>query len=235
MKIFSSPSESKKEGGEKNFDFSLLFGRTQSGYDFLNHYEQSVQKGHNLETIFGIMPQWEWCLPWSERLAMRAVQRYTGVAYEALSFDTLSYDAQEYLMANTLIFSNLFGAIRASDMIPDYRLKQGVKIEGVNVPKMYHHEQQAVIEDWIGDDEIYDLRAGYYEKFFIPRQGKVNRFIFLKNGKIVSHWAKYYRGQIWRYLVENREWNETSDVKGLRFLEQRVLSDSFYYWYYEVL
>ncbi len=52
------------------------------------------------------------------------------------------------------------------------------------------------------DDEILDLRAGYYEKFYKPNF--TIKMKFIKNGKVISHWAKTYRGKILRQIAQNR-------------------------------
>jgi len=70
--------------------------------------------------------------------------------------------------------------------------------------------------------EILDLRAGYYDKFFVPSQ-PVTTMKFMKEGKVVSHWAKAYRGIVLRHLAKNRFASIrellASDIPGLRISE----------------
>ena len=47
------------------------------------------------------------------------------------------------------------------------------------------------------NQEILDLRAGFYDKFYIPKN-PITTLKFLKEGKVVSHWAKAYRGIVLR-------------------------------------
>ena len=54
-----------------------------------------------------------------ENLLIRAIERYDGVAYEYLGFGSLEIAAQEYIVQNTIIFSNIFGPIAAGDLIPN--------------------------------------------------------------------------------------------------------------------
>ena len=42
-----------------------------------------------------------------------------------MSYNNLEKSSQKYIDDNVLIFSNLFGVLKASDVIPDYKLKQG--------------------------------------------------------------------------------------------------------------
>ena len=52
------------------------------------------------------------------------------------------------------------------------------------------------------NEDIIDLRAGFYEKFY-----KINKpyttMKFIKDGKVVSHWAKAYRGVILKLIAIN--------------------------------
>ena len=56
---------------------------------------------------------------------MKAIQRYTGVAFDHLDYEALNEKEQAYIDSHVILFSNLFGPLRASDLIPEYRLKQG--------------------------------------------------------------------------------------------------------------
>ncbi|MDX1294644.1 MAG: peroxide stress protein YaaA, partial [Sulfurimonadaceae bacterium] len=49
---------------------------------------------------------------------------------------------------------------------------------------------------------VLDLRAGYYDKFYKPSQ-PFTTLKFIKGGKVVSHWAKAYRGTVLRQLALN--------------------------------
>ena len=55
---------------------------------------------------------------------------------------------------------------------------------------------------YFSNDEILDLRAGYYDKFYKVTK-PYTTLKFLKNGKTISHWAKAYRGLVLRELAKN--------------------------------
>ena len=59
---------------------------------------------------------------------MRAIERYNGIAFNYLNYNNLHNDSKNYLHNNLLIFSNLFGVLRADDMIPEYRLQQNKQL-----------------------------------------------------------------------------------------------------------
>ena len=101
-----------------------------------------------------------------------------------------------------LIFSNLFGIIKADDILPDYKLKQGSKLPNLNIEKFYKDNFSSSLDKYLKDDEILDLRASFYEKFYTIKKPFFT-LKFIKNGKVVSHYAKHYRGLILKEMAKN--------------------------------
>ncbi|MBX2079434.1 peroxide stress protein YaaA, partial [Campylobacter peloridis] len=101
---------------------------------------------------------------------IEAIKRYNGVAYEMLDFINLNKKAQEYILNNVLIFSNLFGPIMAKDLIPFYKFKQGKKIDNFNIEKFYKENFSSSIDNLLKDELVIDLRAKFYEKFYTLKQ-----------------------------------------------------------------
>lgn len=205
MIILFAPSEGKREGGtlpplnEGSFLFSALYPKR---LDVIQQYEHVIRNGKDeaLYDLFGIKDPKEYeryRVPFSLAPTMKAIERYDGVAYDYLDYQSLSSEAQNYLDHNVILFSNLFGPIRSGDAIPDYKLKQGSSI-GTFAPEKYYKEHfSAVLDEMVGDQEILDIRAGFYDKFYIPSK-QTTTLKFLKEGKVVSHWAKAYRGTLLR-------------------------------------
>lgn len=133
----------------------------------------------------------------AKSFACEAIIRYCGVAYSALNFNNLSQNAKEYLRQNLFIFSNLFGVLKADDLIINYKLKQGELLGEIDSAKLYKKALKEPLDFALKDCEILDLRAGFYDKFYIPNK-EFSTFLFIKNGKAVSHFAKFYRGIILR-------------------------------------
>lgn len=203
MIILFSPSEGKREGGElpplnqQSLIFPDLYTKR---LEVVEQYQSLTQQGSDeqLYELFGIKDSKEY-KRYKESFAgvptMKAIERYNGVAYDYLNYDRLSPEAQHYIDTHTIIFSNLFGPIRAGDLIFDYKLKQGSAIGSFLPDKYYKENFSAALDVMIGEEEILDLRAGYYDKFYVPNKRSVT-LKFLKEGKVVSHWAKAYRGII---------------------------------------
>lgn len=62
---------------------------------------------------------------------MAAVDRYTGVLYDALEAESLDSKARRWLARHVMIHSAPFGPVGALDRIPAYRLGAGVSLPGV--------------------------------------------------------------------------------------------------------
>jgi cytoplasmic iron level regulating protein YaaA (DUF328/UPF0246 family) len=58
------------------------------------------------------------------------------------------------------------------------------------------------MEAYLAEDEILDLRAGFYDKFYTPVK-PYTTLKFIKDGKVVSHWAKAYRGIVLREIAKS--------------------------------
>ncbi len=148
---------------------------------------------------------------------LEAISRYIGVAFSALNFNALNPLEKAYLREHLLIFSNLFGLLRAEDKIPYYDLKQGEGFKDTNftfsTKQLYAKNLENIwkflLQNYPTDTkrqnkeslEILDLRAGFYQKCFTitnPPKEAQNIIIctpsFIKNGKVLSHYAKFYRG-----------------------------------------
>ncbi|WP_345985913.1 YaaA family protein [Sulfurimonas sp. HSL-1656] len=204
-----SPSEGKRTGGTiGGLDTgTLLFGLAPRKA-ILDAYN-AIVGGDNPDQVlalFGLKKAGD-AQPFIADLysapTMPAVERYDGVAYEYLDYPSLDAEASTYLQARLIIFSNLFGPLRGGDLIPTYKVKQGNSVGDFAPERYYKDAFNAELDALIGGDEILDLRAGYYDKFFKPSR-PVTTMKFIKEGKVVSHWAKAYRGIVLRHLAQHR-------------------------------
>ena len=105
--------------------------------------------------------------------------------------------------------------------IPDYKYKQGATLDSIDVIKEYKNNTKEFLDNELGN-EIVDLRAGFYDKIYKP-SASVITYKFLKEGKVVSHWAKHYRGlvvkEIARSKIANFEELLEMKIDGLKLLE----------------
>ncbi|WP_418181178.1 YaaA family protein [Aliarcobacter lanthieri] len=210
MKILFSPSETKISGGEENgfnknsFIFPEFF---EKRLEIINSYNKFLQIASNdeLYRLFGTKKNEiieKHRIDIFKNPIMKAIKRYEGVAYDYLSYNNLEKSAQKYIDNNVLIFSNLFGVLKASDKIPDYKLKQGETFLNLKIEKFYNDNFSNILDEYLQDEDIVDLRAGFYEKFYTIKKPYLT-MKFIKDGKVVSHFAKAYRGEILKTLAQN--------------------------------
>ena len=204
MKILLAPAETKREGGasssllnNKNLFFSC--DKVIDAYE--NHLSHSSLD--DISTWFGLKNLDE-CTKYKVSIlnkpTKKAIERYDGVAYDAIDYPNLSENAQKFIDENVMIYSNLFGILRADDLIPDYKWKQGAILPDLNTEKYFQANLKAKLDDYLGD-EVLDLSAGYYTKFYKPTASVIT-YKFLKDGKVVSHFAKHYRGELVKQIAQ---------------------------------
>jgi len=211
MKILFSPSEAKFKGGdnkkisEDSFIFPKLYDKR---LEVINKYQDFLNSATNeeLSKLFGTKKQdlidyYKGNL--LEKEIKKVIERYDGVAFDYLKYEELSINEKTYIDKNVMIFSNLFGPVLAGDFgLPDYKLKQGEKIGSLALENFYKENFSNSLDEYLKDEEVIDLRAGFYEKFYKLNQPYLT-MKFIKDGKVVSHWAKAYRGVILNLIAKN--------------------------------
>ena len=207
MKILFSPSEGKTTKqkfapiNKDSFIFSELYKKRELILKEYNEYIHSLSD-EELNQFFGIKNGCEYVVNIFEEPTCKAIERYNGVAYDYLEYSLLDENSQKYIDKNTLIFSNLFGIIKADDKLPFYRMKQGKNLPNIEIDKYYKKEFSKKLDEYLSDEIVLDLRAGHYDKFYKPKKYITMKFI--KNGKIISHWAKAYRGIVLKEMAKNQ-------------------------------
>ena len=210
MKILLAPSETKTAGGDNppfnkdSYIFGELFDKRKEVLTNYNNFINSCSD-ESLCKLFGlkdINKANEFKVDIFSAPTKKAIDRYTGVAYDYLDYPTLSESEQTYINENVIIFSNIFGPILAKQDVPNYKLKQGEKIDGFVIEKFYKQNFSETLDNYLEDEDILDIRAGFYDKFYVPSK-KYTTLKFLKGGKVVSHWAKAYRGMVLREVAKN--------------------------------
>jgi len=213
LKILFSSSEGKFTGGNKepiSLD-SFIFGELyDKRLEILNLYQNALDTYSNeeLSKLLGFKKEVDILNVKSHNVfkssTTKAILRYSGVGYKYLDYQSLNQKAQSYIDENVLIFSNLFGIIKANDYIPFYKIKQNEKLENISISSYYKNNFSKSISQYIKDEEIIDLRSSAYKKFYpLKISEKVISPEFLKDNKVVSHYAKAYRGEFLRKLAEN--------------------------------
>ncbi|MFT3662722.1 MAG: peroxide stress protein YaaA [Gordonia sp. (in: high G+C Gram-positive bacteria)] len=151
-----------------------------------------------------------------------AVERYTGVLYDALDHRGMTRASKTKAADRLMIGSALFGVVAATDPIPAYRLSGGSRLPGFGtLASVWKPVLSPALEEI--DDFVLDLRSGAYLSLG-PIRGAVTATVVTEqpdgSRKVVSHFNKHYKGLIARDLVKTRA--KVGDVDKLA----AVLSDA---------
>jgi cytoplasmic iron level regulating protein YaaA (DUF328/UPF0246 family) len=144
---------------------------------------------------------------------MPAIGRYTGVLYDALDAGSLPAHLRKRLDEQVVVFSGLWGAVRPSDPIPDYKLKMGAPLPGLGRPARFWRPHLTAALTKAAAATVWDLLPNEHAAAWDPTiAGHRIRVRFLddveRSGKralvTVSHWNKLLKGALVRHLLEHR-------------------------------
>ncbi|QRP98571.1 peroxide stress protein YaaA [Corynebacterium sp. FDAARGOS 1242] len=132
---------------------------------------------------------------------MPALERFTGVLYDALDAPTLPPEARSYLAVGDA----LFGLVRADDLIPHYRLSGSTKLGGRTLKSRWGtaitDELRALVD---AGEFLLDMRSGTYQQLGKLKDAATVRVETVQEDgsrKVVSHFNKHYKGELARVLA----------------------------------
>ncbi|RKT85983.1 hypothetical protein SAMN05421805_1011163 [Saccharopolyspora antimicrobica] len=142
-----------------------------------------------------------------------ALERYTGVLYDALDLQSLSAVERKQADSRLAVASALFGLVRGTDAIPAYRLSGGSALPGTGTLRSVW---RPVLEPVLAaaDDLVVDLRSGAYAALArVP--GAVDVRVLSEDAagkrKVVSHHNKAHKGKLARALAQSPDEPESVD------------------------
>ena len=156
---------------------------------------------------------------------MPALQRYTGVLYDALGYDELSKDALLRAQHQMFIQSSLFGLVPALERIPYYRLSAGSLLPGVSLSKLWAAAHTDVWPRLTG--EILDMRSKAYVSLNPIPKDKGSFFLEVldaNSGRALNHFNKKAKGAFAKAILETglESSSEIPKVAKLAGLEARI-------------
>lgn len=139
---------------------------------------------------------------------MPAIDRYTGVLYDALDIASLRGATAARARARLAIGSALFGLIRADDPVPAYRLSAASKLPGQpTLAARWRPVLEPVLAEIAAAELVVDLRSGSYAGLGrIPGAVRINVLAEHADGHrtVVSHFNKAHKGRLARALATGR-------------------------------
>ncbi|KAB3523355.1 peroxide stress protein YaaA [Corynebacterium sp. zg254] len=139
-----------------------------------------------------------------------AIERYTGVLYDALHAALLTDHARSRLA----IGSALFGVVGAEDPIPHYRLSGGVKLDDRTLKSRWGSAITETLAEVAEQELVVDLRSGTYQQLGRLKDAVTVRVESVQEDgsrKVISHFNKHYKGVLARDLAEAEENPRTID------------------------
>jgi cytoplasmic iron level regulating protein YaaA (DUF328/UPF0246 family) len=146
---------------------------------------------------------------------MPALDRYTGVLYDALDAPSLDPLARAYAAEHLAVHSALLGIVGAADPIPAYRLSHDSRIPGLRLKALWREPISTELSSFGG--LILDLRSeGYVELGPAPSRADsvFLRIVSLDDGgrrRALNHFNKRAKGLFVRALLEARPALETRE------------------------
>ena len=141
---------------------------------------------------------------------MPAIDRYTGVLYDALDIGSLKGAAAQRARARLAVGSALFGLLRADDEIPAYRLSGGSKLPGAGtLAARWKPALEPVLAKIAAEELVVDLRSGAYAALGRVVGANVVTVDVLSERPdgtrtVVSHFNKAHKGALARVLASGR-------------------------------
>ncbi|GAB0106187.1 peroxide stress protein YaaA [Nocardia sp. JMUB6875] len=153
-----------------------------------------------------------------------ALDRYTGVLYDALDAPGFTKAQRAKAEARLGIGSALFGVVRAGDPIPAYRLSGGSKLPGMpTLQSLWKPVLPEALKAEAAGQLLVDLRSGTYQALGrVP--GAITATVLTErpDGKrtVVSHFNKHHKGLLARALVLSR--TEPTTIDGLAKIAEKA-------------
>lgn len=139
---------------------------------------------------------------------MRAIDRYTGVLYDALDARSLSSAHRRRLDAGVVIVSGLWGAVAPADPIPAYKLKMGASLPRLGkLSTWWRADLSARLLERARGRPVWNLLPNEHAAAWrAPEDLNQYTVRFLERREdgaltAVSHWNKFLKGALVRLLL----------------------------------
>ncbi|QIK62682.1 peroxide stress protein YaaA [Leucobacter viscericola] len=213
MQILLPPSETKRPGGVGILNLSDL--RAAGVLGDARESVRAALEALSSDAEAAVKPlklgvknrdELEHNLRLRESGVMPAIERYTGVLYDALDVSSLEADARGWLNAHVFVQSALFGLVGAGDPIPAYRLSASSRLPGLDtsLKAAWRVAHQGI--DWAAQGWILDLRSKDYAELAPLPEGAGAALHVAQRGadgevRALNHFNKAAKGDLVRRLA----------------------------------
>jgi len=206
--------------------------------EFLQRSEQLVKDARDLspadvrelmgisETLAELNHQrfMNWGTPFSLDNAKQSLLAFKGDVYTGLDAQTMKTADFTYAQKHLRILSGLYGVLRPLDLMQPYRLEMGLKFANIGGKNLYEFWGSDIAQSLNGQLKklkskvLVNLASNEY--FKAARAGELDAEVItpvfkdLKNGKykVISFFAKKARGQMTRYIIDQK----LDNVEGIK-------------------
>ena len=211
MKILLPPSETKRSGGTgvplrlDSLALPSLHAQREDVVDALVALSQDPAEAQRvLKLSERQLGDIEHNRALRTAATMPAIDRYTGVLFDALDAQGMDTAARRWLGQHVLIHSAPFGPVGALDHIPAYRLAAGTSLPGV--APLRRHWAGATSEALSALGFILDLRSEAYAALGPLPAGTQFAYVRVvtETGRALNHFNKKSKGELVRALAHTR-------------------------------
>lgn len=140
---------------------------------------------------------------------MPAGHRYTGVLHDALGYPTLPAAARRRADHSVVVFSGLWGLVRPTDQLPEYRIGIGTKLPKIGpLPAYWRGALTAALDADIATQGALDLRSSGYSQMYRPSPAAAANLVTVAitgpdgNRAAASYQSKVAKGRLVRALLQ---------------------------------
>lgn len=164
----------------------------------------------------------------SPKKEIQALNLYEGLAFKNMHIESWTKSEIDFVNDHLIILSAMYGALRPSDMICEYRLDYVMKFE----ENLYDFWQESLYNLFKEVKTIVNLASQEFSKG-ISHHNVINIIFLDKKGRNMSTQAKIGRGDMLNFIVKNKIKNP-NDLKkynnlDYKFLETKSDDNNYYF------
>lgn len=167
-----------------------------------------------------------------------AIERYQGVMFNSIDYNSFKEPEKKNFDESTIFIDAMFGLLKTTDYIPNYKLKITSKFLDMNITKFWKERLEAYFDTLFREKLIIDILPQSHRKIVNYNGANVIkiRFCTIKNDKLadVGHDSKKLKGEIIRYIISKNfirreDLEEFSHSSGYKYSKEHSKDDEIVY------